>query len=382
LESTAVEAILGEPPVKDSASLRSWWQANKDRPFVERLYAALADDDASPDMWLWAAERIVQPTDEPRAMFHGDFITSGPVDFDSKKPPKWSGEPLRDKRRPSVSELMAQRALALAKMGRPGEREWRMTHATSMGVMLARWDAKAALETLRALDRSWHDVLGETPGKAPSGGLTYSPSLADLALARIHCGDDQAMHDYADWLKTGSTLDTRPLWLEPEDPAVLSAAEWLTEHLSLPSIPEQMNEGLAPSGPMLAVRPFREYVLRELHDDEAVGYILVKPEKNLEFRFRGWEGPFPKERPVEGTKVFLRAKDTVAWNLARLTGFPQFNPFAPQEERDRLAAECIRILEEKADGLGPMIDLQAFWARWLRGRSGDSETLLRDTTWP
>ena len=100
-------------------------------------------------------------------------------------------------------------------------------------------------------------------------------ALANLAIARLRSGDGQALSDYAAWVQAGYTRDTRPLWLSPQDPAAVGAATWLVEHMEVPEDADRLDGALAPGSPMLAVGPFRDYVLKGLRDAEAIGNVRI-----------------------------------------------------------------------------------------------------------
>lgn len=375
LEALAVWAMLGEPPLADAPQLRTWWEANADRPAVERLYATLADNDAAPEMWLWAARRIVQPGDE--AVEPVERLSPARAVYPLRAAaPRWAGEPLRDERQASVSDLMARRALALSQMGQAeNDRIGRLEDATRLGVWLARWDPQAALQTLRTLDRSWHDLLG---GRAVESSQwpDVSRMLADLTIARLHTGDGPALADYVAWVQAGYARDTRPLWLSSQDPAVVGAVKWLLEHGELPQATERLDGEIAPGAPMLAVEPFRQQVLWGLEETDQIGNVRIDYDGTVRAQYRGWTGPMPLERPDPGTRAPVRVCDSFAWNLSRLAGFPKFNPFAPLAERDRAIKECTRILTEKGDRFSLAIDTGAFWTQWLRGHGEPDDQFI------
>jgi hypothetical protein len=326
-------------------------------------------------MWLWAARRIVQPSDE--AVEPVERLSPPPATRPvPARAPQWAGESLRDERQPNVSDLLARRSLALSQMGQPGfDRAARLEDATRMGVLLARWDAPAARQTLRTLDRLWHELLG---GRAVESSQwpDVSRALADLTLARLHAGDAQALADYAAWVQAGYARDMRPLWLSPQDPAAVGAVKWLLEHRELPQATDRAGGELAPGGPMLAVEPFREQVVMGLADTDQVGIVRIDDNGTVHAQYRGWTGPMPMERPDPGTTAQVRVCDSFAWNLSGLAGFPKFSPFAPPEERDLAIRECTRILNEKGGHLSQAIDTAAFWTMWLRGHGAPDDPLL------
>ena len=318
-EWAAVLAILGGPPLSDTAHVRDWWEANMGRSPLERLYATLADDDAGTSMWLWAARNVVRPDDEPVGQLRS--LRARPADYDPTKPPKWTGEPLRDGRRPSVSEVMAVRTLGMAQTAAIDLRSPGLRDAITMAVQLARWDPQTALPALRALDRSWRDAIGRGLGGAHRGNSGDGAYLADLALARLHCGDDQALHDYAGWVQADWTRDTRPLWLAPEDPDVVSATTWLVEHPMSPGSSE--GSGLLPSGPMLAVEPFRAYVLRQLRNDAPAGNLVAEPGGSYSRDFSGWAGRTPENSRQRGRRCSCGSRTPLPGTWPGLPGFPQ-----------------------------------------------------------
>jgi hypothetical protein len=367
LEWRAATAILGGVPARNLDELRRWWTGNKDRPFVERLYATLADDGAGREMWLWAANRIVRPADEP--IPPTELLSGWRRVWSIAAKPRWTGEALRDGRRPSVSDLMARRAAAIAETAEAGLTQFRPQDATHVGTDLARWDPKVAVEPLQKLTGVWENALsrkriGSFDAREVGG------ALAGLTLARMHAGDPAALSDYAKWIEAGYTRDTRPMWLAPDDPAAREATEHLLEHVRKPEEADVFSRQLSPASPMLAVEPFRACVLQQLQNNQVLGPVRVTENGSLQPGFRGWTGPWPKRRPAPGTTADVRVCDSFAWNLSGLEGFPGFDPFAPQAERDKAIAECVRLLNSVGARFADAIDRDAYWAFWSRGNGG------------
>ena len=83
-----------------------------------------------------------------------------------------AGDSLRDKRNPSVAELIAQRSDAMDNAGHlrfigigASDPEFSMT------TCLAKWDAKAAGPSIRRRFAEWHKEIRTTDGKALTGTI-------------------------------------------------------------------------------------------------------------------------------------------------------------------------------------------------------------------
>ena len=107
---------------------------------TERWYQTLRDDSAGIPGWMKAAAAIVQPGEAP-----------APIRASSSAGPM-KREALRSKREPSVSELLARRALdtALAPRQRTTP-DGQLHQACELALMLLRWDPKAAIPVIRTL---------------------------------------------------------------------------------------------------------------------------------------------------------------------------------------------------------------------------------------
>ncbi|MHC4253118.1 MAG: hypothetical protein ACYS9X_28700, partial [Planctomycetota bacterium] len=216
-----------------AAKIRAYWEKHRDVSVWERRYRILADDDATPKQWLEAARGIVHPVDV-KVTFGDAWVT-----VPHRKPgevPKLSGEPLRDRRRPTVAELMAKRVDILSNHGPPGSRrEFAMHKACDIALCLAKWDIVAAFPTLRWQVRRCRERMAGHVEDVPSTIEAYALYIADLTLERARGGDKSALKEYAEWIRTilpksiGSyTLNAlKPIWRHPDHPATAEAAEWL-----------------------------------------------------------------------------------------------------------------------------------------------------------
>ena len=87
--------------------IRDYWRKNQGVSLAERWYRTLADEVATPAEWLQAAGNIVQHENVqviPGSTAFGQTVTT-PLPPGAR--PKLRGEVLREKKDPSVTELMA-----------------------------------------------------------------------------------------------------------------------------------------------------------------------------------------------------------------------------------------------------------------------------------
>jgi hypothetical protein len=118
-------------------SMRAFWNANRSLPLNERWYRTLRDDAAGSRRWTEAAANIVLPSDAAlQPIFGGHTILPPPTAA------PMLGEELRARRDPSVAELIARRALEIARS--PRERtasDFVLLNACDLALMLYRWDS-------------------------------------------------------------------------------------------------------------------------------------------------------------------------------------------------------------------------------------------------
>jgi hypothetical protein len=148
--------------------MRAYWNKYKGMNLNERCYAILNDDSAR-GRWLEAAAHITQS--ETVTTFPGGFSMTRPALTNT--PVRMRGEILRNKSNPSVSELMARRALELLEVN---PNAYDISAACEMGLHLATWDAQAAGPVVKTLSKRCRTVMEYSGPQL--GGLLTKLSLA------------------------------------------------------------------------------------------------------------------------------------------------------------------------------------------------------------
>ncbi len=359
-----------------AAHIRDYWSKNQGISIFERYYRTLADDHASRHEWLQAAALIAQPAAEP--LIPDSTALVGRVSMRSRdgvRPRVLSEASLRQKRDPSVAELIASRANQIDPGG-PFDPKAPETidlrSANQMAMLLAEWDGKAALPLLKARMSRGVEVsrAGQAVGKRVFG---LEAGIAILTDVRTKLGDLEALDEYADWIRT-LTPDhfvhvhseiLEPLWRNPDRPAMAAAAAAMFED---PKSPWNLSKnardpntspglGLALIGtPMLGLKDFRALVVRTLGDRTQIGTIEVGDgkvtviqggSKRVSNRDMASVSVSSNERdalkPGPGAMP-LRVCDLAAGQLAWLAGVPRFRSDWPLAERDKAIAAQVAFL--------------------------------------
>lgn len=375
-ESRALDDILKTSSF-GPGGVRAYWEKNRGVPPAERWYRTLADDRASPREWLDAAGAIVRSEDVQVVSTSDAFRTTVTRPLPPGVRPKRDGESLRDRKNPSVAELMARRVNDIdpgGPVGGNGPAEQKVGSANQMAAMLAEWDGTAALPVLRArMERS--ALVGhegrEAGGKIPFRGMP--DAIASLTGLRVQLGDRDALRDYAGWIRTAdpgrfdhvSIAMFEPLCTHPDHADILAAAAALFEDPKSPWNPSVRPQELAADrrvlldllpSPLLGLASFRTLVIRALGDRTQVGTAEVDAEgRILVFHGRSGrisngnaprhDGPF---RPGPSAMP-LRVADVICERLQRLDGMPWFQSHWPLARRDQALAACVAYLKHYGD---------------------------------
>jgi hypothetical protein len=331
---TILQAGFGD----GTAEIRAYWNKYKGMSLDERCYAILQDDSAR-NRWPEAAAHITQP--ETVTTFPGGFSMTKTAP--TNEPVRLRGEILRGKSNPSVSELMARRALEVPEAD---PNTYDISAACEMGLRLAAWDATAAGPVVKTLSKRCRTVM-EYSG-AQLGGL-----LVKLSLAREQAGDTNAFADYAAWLPTTSPGQLgyniseylEPLKQFPTNPVLESAAEKMFDDTNSAwgRLPWPQNGSDNPvSSALVNVAAFRRLIVRELDRKEVCGSVSWQSSPgtiNYSVNDLHMSGSFMYSFPesnqtTDGTNAELRWCDWIALSLANGKYIPPFNPFASAEKRD------------------------------------------------
>jgi hypothetical protein len=352
-----------------AGEIRALWAKTRGGSAADRWYATLADDHGTPEQWVEAAGRIVQPVDVE--------VRGGWVNEPQRKPgevPAMKGESLRTKRDPTVSELMKRRVDQLSAMGSAGsERTFNLHKACDVALCLGAWDRAAAGPVLLKQIARCRDYPRDNAWDRGSWTLQIlGRYIARMTISAARGGSAEALAAYADWVRTitpesvsdygGDVLE--PLWRFHDDPKVAAAAEWLfndrdSPWRSLIAADAKLRHGLPLEmvrSPLVGLPAFRTALLRGLKDTAKVG--TVTPDGNgrlqIEFDGAGTTGTMMRYAddplaPKRGTAVPFRACDLYAWRLSELEGTPLCELYWPQEKRDAAVAAAAEFLERWGD---------------------------------
>jgi hypothetical protein len=367
----AIGSILQARFSDDVSEIHSYWNKYKDLKLEDRWYATLNDDDAR-ERWLEAATNITQPENVRR--YPGGFRVEKPAPTNA--PACMSGEILRSKSNPSVSELMARRALEVPK---DNPNAYDLSSACQMGLNLAKWDARATEPVAKTLIKRCCTVMKYS-------GQQLGTSVAKLSLACAETGDSHAFDDYANWLATttpeqlGDSLMAclEPIQKFPTNEVLQSTAEQLFNDTNSAwgklSWRQTLGDNPIESN-LFNIPAFRLLLVRELGKTNVCGSFTCRAPNMVDYQVTNFVGgnsvagfyrgsdssgrplgqnnvlngsrsvAFPEdEQPASGTRVEIRWCDWVAFSLSNGKHIPFFNPFAPVEKRDEAIEKAKRLL--------------------------------------
>jgi hypothetical protein len=309
----AAEAVLRDYyhlfrfPWEDAQKRRAWLLRNKYTSQPERYFDLLSDDAANEIQWFDAATDLVDG----------------------------SAEELRDRKNPSVSELLAKRVSQM----QPS------SLASAVALALYQWDPHASLPSLQKI--SYYPMNRES----------------QLIAARLQLGDETAGQEWAQSLRPDQVMrpqELAPLWASPENETLKAVARSL---FLGPSAPMSLSNLLKSNrsvedlvrSPLLIQAAFREAVFEALEQSDAVGSAEPFSDGRLSVRFPNMSMECTQRGGCGGPKASyspgkrdVRVQDVVAWSLSRIEGFPAFDIGAPTEEKNDCIAQIQAFLRSHA----------------------------------
>ncbi len=366
-----------------AAEIRQFWLKHGRRTGPEIWLSVLADSQATHPQWLEAASAIVAPVPPDIDRFPALGRSPAgemPEEEAANVNRPMAGEVLRKKRDPSVAELMARRADELDDIVRLGgffggfvsEPDLTMT------TCLAKWDAKAAVPSIRRRFAEWRTYLGKRGDPA----APWHPSLRDtaLALAKLadasaRAGDDSVVEDYFAWVrempeKAFSGFDFPrllvflPVWRHQENPKLAELARWafLAEQSFWRPVYKSnrpWHGDLVP--PLLAVPAFRKALKRELANTTIIGTASFDfGDYQMKTNIDGTPGETGASRSSctvyapdadvpQSLTIPLRACDECAYEISEFDGAPRIGFYWPDEKREAARAEIAKFVNRWGD---------------------------------
>ena len=336
--------------------IRAYWNKYKDMKLEDRWYAILNDDNAG-NRWLEAAANITQPENLRR--YPGGFSMEKPAPTNTSA--RLNGEALRSKSNPSVSELMARRALEVPA---DNPNAYDISMACQMALALAAWDSQAAEPVAKTLLKRCRTVLKYSDPHPSRPDQRLGTFMAKLTLACARKGDTNAFEDYAEWLKTttpeqlGNSLmdNLEPLRKFPTNELLESVAADLFGNTNstwgrLPWTRTGFDDPVASD--LANVPAFRLLLVRELGRKEVCGSLSYSSPNMIRFEITNYMSgsrgiALPTDhQTTDGAGAELRWCDWIALSLASGKHIPPFDPFVPVERRDTAIDEAKTMLEQR-----------------------------------
>jgi hypothetical protein len=225
-----------------------------------------------------------------------------------------------------------------------------------MASILGEWDPAAAVPTLGELTRICRERYARSDNGHDWTNQNLAASIARFTLARDKGGDNEAIREYSEWIRTvspdwlGHNLLSvlEPLYRRPDDPNLAAAAARLFGDRQSPWMPlfslkgpqRSFRVGELISSPLIKIPAFRNKLLAGLLDRTPIGKAELRANRMVHVQTEGglaMDRTAPGDDPnaaAEGVAVPIRTCDVYAWLLVTLEGAPVFNPCWSESRRD------------------------------------------------
>lgn len=313
---------------KLASLIRADWEKHGRTTGPARAFLVLQNDSASIDAWMQAGSALLHKTEY-------DEESGKPI------PPKgpMPGEPLREKRSPSVSDLLEKRAAEAGKQADAGDEDAGHGRMALLAILLD-WDQERGRAAIGKLAAHWLEN-GVWSSENKSILQRFIPEVAEKAPEILPVFEAMAWSlapgDYGDgwssrsslitsmYTKHGEALKRKGLWTDPESP-------WCLKQLKLSDLEDVIGDWRERE--LLEKPPFRDLVLALLGDDSECGDASIPPGRADQWSLYGdnndatWPIPKDPEFAVkEGEKLPVRRKDAVGKALKE----PRYSNDKPQE---------------------------------------------------
>ena len=348
--------------------VRSYIKKYASVPLDERWFRQLADDEAGHDAWANAASELVSPANQSH--IGRNTIMTTPLKPGEQK--RMKGEPLRSRKNPSVSELLARRFASAIPAEFANSRS-EVSRACGFAVNFGKWDAAAAAAPLREFLQRCLKEAAHNSSYNPYIRQAVEYHLPMMVRVCATAGQFGALDDYCEWLETGNAKDGgvysdsswpgtrivrlfRPLWLFPEQSASKRAVEKLfaIEGSPLAGLLGKWGEhgnlnGELIKTPMTRWPQYRAHILAGLKDRTISGQMTLTKNGQRKTNTTMGGGPKPQPGAQYDTPVDYRVCDECAVLLSAWKGFPIMEMTWPKAKRDGVVAECEKLVREKPE---------------------------------
>jgi hypothetical protein len=357
---------------KVAQTLRAFWEKNRTLSLNERWYRTLRDDSAGRAAWLRAAVGLVQAADHPALPdVYGTFVH--PAQLPQPGQPL-KGEALRSRRDPSVSELLARRALELARAGGPRTTpDSVLPYPCALALLFDRWDPKVALPVIRELMTRSREVIARNREAGYQPDHELERFVAQAVVIRTRGGEREALDEYAADIRKSDPKRAEPenftrfepSWTYPDDPAIRDAARWLFNDPQSPWASFVRDPGSYQmhflyrenfyTSPLLRSGGFRDGLIAALAIKSVMGTVQRNQPGVIHYTTNdGISGGLGSSKAdLEAVKIGVdlpfRVCDYLAWRISTLGGAPECELYWPEDRRDRSVEACVAFLKQYGD---------------------------------
>jgi len=365
--------------------IRRHFERYRNMSFEDKWYHILQNDDEPVELQLQAAANICRKSNVKEIPHSGGGLTVTVTDPNAASV-QLTGEALRSKSNPSVSELLNRRAVEYLPVDESAAASSRaFVNAQRMALYSAVWDLPKSLPALRQVS----DAIYRELRKYESLESDRFEWLVPLTIQRARAGDLAALRQYCETLlanpesilgKNGQNAwgkFLQPLYSFPEDATVIATAEKIfnttgtawSEYFGKFGDARKIQQWLFAEFMRLA--PYRKHVENGLKDKTAIlkwQTIIIgdRVDFRLEFLDSGGSGSYGDQAdrvksdprfPGDRSTQILRVCDVYARALSALKdgGYPEFQNYWDEKERDKAIEAIASKLSRNPDYKAPVL---------------------------
>lgn len=373
LKWTNINDINGKPV--SAEQIRQFLVKNGTGTKADDWFNILADDQVTPEQWLDAATRLMQP--EIGSPPDQASNAQGPI------APRLVAEAVRPRMNPSLSDLIKRRCSELLADGAqdPQIEPSNVSLAIQLALLLAKWDKASALPVIARAS----DLAMTTHTEAWSQAEGFLP---EALRVRIALGDRTVLYQYSQWLSSLpsaqlSQLDPKLLQTMVEQSGTAEMEElgdklFLSFDSSLNVLHMPYTDGGVERFKRLVVSPLIhlgsiQRAIRQLLQnrdslgsvtiDDSTTYSLVLSSNSRLVTEHSSRLKTDRLAPKPGESRSFRVCDLVAFTLSGLRLAPEFEPYWPDAAKDAGIKKLRAFVDLNAARLSDLIPSDRSWPR-------------------
>ncbi len=370
-----ISDLNGKPATPEQ--IRQFIVKNGTGSKADLWFNVLADDQATPEQWTDAADKLLEPSN---IIHESRFSYMDPGQAPGAPPVPINAEQVRSRVMPSLSDLLHKRASQVIDNEATDPNRLSIDSVgLKLAVDLAKWDK---VNGLPVLAKATSALMLANDGHAALNNRLFSKAIQ----LRIDLGDRSAIYEYAQWLLALKISPNE--FLEPEvlaplvknasSPDMAQIPEKLflgpdsnlnLAHLIVRANSTQSAQRLIVS-PLLNLPAVQKAVFEILKNKTSLGVVTLNNNQSYSIILSSSSGIRNQGSPALATDPLApkpgdhreyRVCDSLAEALIRLSGAPKFEAYWPETAKDTAIWKLLNFLTINRSNLGSLVPWPNNW---------------------